>query len=178
MPVAQDGPAPLRQAVLVGLGAILAVLSVLFLVTQMDRLLGRTDLNIEIGDGQFRPGKAVELADDIDTQGPFFFSDLAGGDRDIWLNYNGTVSDSGDDDGDGERQTSLDDWYAFAAREPTSPRGCFVEWQDDAAEFVDSCDGTVYPETGAGLPHYPVNIDANGTLSIDLNATPTIDDEQ
>lgn len=156
MPVAQGGPAPARQAALVGLGAVLGVIAVLFLIFQADRLIGGTDLDIQISDGIFKPGPVDELAEGIDESGPLLLSDTAGGDRDLWITH------TGDDPSEG--------WQAFAARGPTAPRDCFVDWVADDEMFVDTCDGSTYDETGEGLPHYPVSVDAEGILSIDLSS--------
>ena len=162
MPVAKGGPAPARQAVVVGLGAALGVLAILFLVFQADRLIGGTDLDIQISDGIYKPGPVDELAAGIDESGPLLLSDPAGGDRDLWLSH------TGEDDDDG--------WQAFAVRPPTKARDCFVQWTEADRTFVDNCDGTVYPENGEGLPRYPVSIDADGNLSINLNVAPRTGD--
>ncbi len=162
MPVAQGGPAPLRQALVVGVAAVLGILSVLFLVTQMDRLIGGASIDLDVGDGIYRPGDAADLADAIGGNDPLLLPDLAGGDRDLFLNYTGVDDDSGDPDA----------WHAIAARQPTSPRRCSIEWQPDDRTFTDSCDGTIYPEDGAGLPRYPVRIDGEGQLQIDLSSPP------
>ncbi len=158
MPVAQGGPAPARQALVVGLGAALGVVAILFLVIQADRLFGSTDLDFEIGDGIYRPGPADELANGIAEAGPLLLPDVASGDRDLYLTHVGDEADDG--------------WHVFAARPATAPRDCFVEWQPDDATFVDTCDGMVYPADGAGLPQYPVMVDDDGLVAIDLNVTP------
>lgn len=163
MPVAQGGPAPARQAIVVGLGAVLGVIAILFLVFQMDRLVGGADLDIQISDGIFKPGPVSELAVGVAEEGPLLLSDTSGGDRDIWINHVGESDDEG--------------WHAFAARPLSSPRDCVAEWIEADRTFIDSCDGTSYPEDGAGLPQYPVSVDAEGILSIDLNSVPDDDDE-
>jgi hypothetical protein len=128
-----------------------------FLILQMNRLVdGAGDVSFDLGDSIFRPGDARQLADDIEREGPFLLPDAAGGDTDIWLNH------VGDDDGSG--------WWAFVARPPTSPRGCFVDWVADDMTFVDSCEGTVYPATGEGLPQLAVSVGAGGELSVDLGS--------
>jgi hypothetical protein len=156
VPVAQGGPAPARQAIVVGLGAALGVVAILFLIFQADRLIGGTDLDIQIGDGIYRPGPAEELADGIAETGPLLLSDPAEGDRDIILTHVGS--------------DPLDGWYAFAARPLSAPRDCFVTWMADSSVFVDNCDGTDYDEKGSGLPQYPVAIDAEGIITIDLSS--------
>jgi hypothetical protein len=159
MPVAQEAPTPGRQALVVGLGAMLGLVAVVFLVIQMDRLLdGAGDVSVEPGDSTFRVGDAERLAGDIEREGPLLLPDPAGGDRDVWLVHIGTADTEG--------------WRVFAARPPTSPRDCYVEWAAGDRTFVDNCDGTVYPPSGEGLPQYPVTIDASGDLSVDLG-TPT-----
>lgn len=158
MPVAQGGPAPARQAIVVGLGAALGLVAILFLVFQADRLIGGTDLDIQISDGIFRPGPADELAEGIEESGPILLSDTAEGDRDIILTHVGSEVTDG--------------WYAFAARPLSAPRDCFVTWMADTAVFVDTCDGTEYDEEGSGLPQYPVAIDAEGIITIDLSSAP------
>ena len=154
MPVAQSTRTPVRQALLVGLGAAMGLVAIVFLVTQADRLTGSADLDIQIGDGIFRPGPADDLAPAIAEQGPLFLSDLAGGDTDIWITHDGDDPERG--------------WAAFGARPPTAPRDCFVEWQADDEVFVDNCDGAVYPADGAGLPQYAVGVDADGLVAVDL----------
>lgn len=159
MPVAQGGPAPARQAVFVGLGALLGLVALLFLITQADRLFGQSNLDLQIGDGIYRPGPAEDLAEGIADTGPFLLPGLAGRDRDLYLVHLGDVDDEG--------------WRAFAPRPLASPRDCVAEWIEADRTFVDSCDGTVYPEDGEGLPQYPVSVDGDGLVSIDLNAAPS-----
>ena len=158
MPVAQGGPAPARQALVVGLGAALGLVAILFLVFQADRLIGGTDLDIQISDGIFRPGPADQLAEQIAETGPILLSDTAEGDRDIVLAHVGPDPDEG--------------WWAFAARPLSAPRDCFVEWMAEIGVFVDNCDGTEFDETGDGLPQYPVAVDADGIVAIDLSSAP------
>ena len=50
-----------------------------------------------------------------------------------------------------------------------------AEWQADAAQFVDSCDGTVYPATGEGLPQFPVTVTTEGEVSIRLDTIASSD---
>lgn len=155
MPVAQSSRPPLRQALLVGLGALMGVLSILFIVTQMDRLLGSVgSVDISVGDGIYRPGNAEDLGPAIDEQGPLLLPDLAGGDDDFFIQH------LGDDPTDG--------WSAIAVRPQAASRDCFVQWQAEERTFVDNCDGTVYPGDGTGLPHYPVTVNDDGDLLVDL----------
>jgi hypothetical protein len=160
MPVAKGGPPPLRQAALVGLGALMTLGTILFLVLSTDRLLGgRPSIGIDRGEAVFRPGPADELAGFIaDNDNPVALRDPSGGDRDIWLNHIGGEVDEG--------------WYAFGVRPLSAPRDCVTEWRGAERHFVDSCDGTLYPPDGQGLPQYPVTIDGEGELAIRLDLIP------
>lgn len=156
MPVAQGGTPPLRQALLIGSAAVVGLLSILFLVTQADRLFGNSGtIGLDPGDRIYRPGDVESLAEAVASDGPLLLPDLAGGDDDVVLQHLGP----GDEDG----------WLALGARPLTAARECQIQWQSDDETFVDSCDGAVYPADGAGLPRYPVEIDSEGRLSIDLN---------
>lgn len=161
MPVAKGGPPPLRQALLVGLGIVMTFGTVLFLVTQTDQLMGGSSpVGIGTGDQLFQPGPAKSLAELIAANDrPTAFADPTGGDRDIWLNHLGPEVDEG--------------WVAFGARPLTSPRACVTEWQEDERHFVDSCDGTIYPPDGEGLPQYLVTVDENGFLTIRFDSVTT-----
>lgn len=155
MPVAQGGTPPLRQALLIGSAAVVGLLSILFLVTQADRLFGNSgQIGLDSGDRIYRPGDVESLAEAVADAGPLILPDLAGGDDDVILQH------LGPDDDDG--------WLALA-RPLSSPRTCNVLWQPDEESFIDSCDDTIYPADGEGLPRYPVEIDEEGRLSIDLN---------
>lgn len=161
MPVAKGGPAPGRQAILVGLGALMTLGTILFLVTQSGSLFGGgSSTGVEAGDPFYRPGKAADLAEFIQTNGkPVALQDPVGGDRDIWLNHVGT------DDATG--------WFAFGARPLTAPRQCSAQWDAVEQLFADSCNDTKYPPDGTGLPQFPVTVDSSGQVSIRLSTAPT-----
>ncbi|MCP3989592.1 MAG: hypothetical protein GY724_10990 [Actinomycetia bacterium] len=155
MPVAQGGAPPLRQVAMIGLGVVMTMGTILFLVTQMDNLLGGVgDIDLDIGDGIYRPGPAADLASAVE-EGPLLLPDLAGGDSDFFLQHLGDDVDEG--------------WIAIAARPQTAARHCFVEWKADERSFVDSCDGATYPEDGAGLPHHPVRVTDEGDIEVEVN---------
>ncbi|MEM8923505.1 MAG: hypothetical protein AAGD35_08360 [Actinomycetota bacterium] len=156
MPVAESSTPPLKMTLMVGAAALLGVVAILFLVTQADQLFGNTgQIGLEPGDRIYRPGEVESLAEAVADAGPLLLPDLAGGDDDVVLQHLGDSDDEG--------------WLALAVRPLAAPRDCFVEWQPVDRTFVDSCDGTVYPEDGEGLPSYPVTIEDDGRLSIDLN---------
>lgn len=156
MPVAQGGPAPARQAILIGLGALFGLLAVVFLVTRLDQLSGGDGQTVQVGDPIFSPGQADDLAMAIDAKGPLLLQDAASGSRDIWVNHLGTDPERG--------------WVVFAVREEGAPRECFANWNADDRTFVDTCDETVFPENGEGLEHYAVSVNSEGALTINLNA--------
>ena len=41
---------------------------------------------------------------------------------------------------------------------------------DADGEVTGECDGREFPPDGEGLPMYPVTVDADGNLDVDLNA--------
>lgn len=139
---------------MVGLGALLGLVAVVFLVTQFDQL-GTDGDTVDLGDPIFTVAKADELAPAIAEQGPLLLPDAAQGNRDIYVQHIGTDSAKG--------------WSAFAVRAPGADRTCFVEWMADSRTFVDNCDQTVYPEDGEGLTQYAASINPEGELTINLN---------
>lgn len=156
MPVAQGSRDPARQAILVGLGALLGLAAIVFLVTQLDQLSGGGDTTeFRAGDPIFSVGEAASIAPAIAERGPLLLQDAAQGDRDIWLNHLGTTDDRG--------------WVAFAARPEGADRECFVNWEAETSTFVDVCDGTVYPPDGDGLQQYAVSVNPDGDVTINLN---------
>jgi len=156
MPVANSGPAPARQALLVGLGVICGLGAVIFLVTQLDQLTANNDsTGPQLGAPIFSPGSAEDMAMVVEEQGPFFLPDASGGERGIWLQHLGSDPAEG--------------WVAVAIRAPEADADCFVEWRADEELFVDLCDGTEYPADGEGLQQYPVSVDPDGDLNINLN---------
>ncbi len=156
MPVAQGSQVDARQAILLALGGIGAFVAIAFLVTRLGSLgNGGTEVPIQLGEPVFQPGDAGDLAAVIADDGPLLFSDASGGDRDIVINHLGASPEEG--------------WVAFAARDLTAPRDCFVEWQADRAVFVDSCDGVEYPADGDGLEQYGTSVDNDGNLVVNLN---------
>ena len=151
MPIA-TGRRSGRQALWLGLAAVLGVAAMAFLVVWISGQARRGEVTVRIGDDTFRPGQAEAMAEVIDEEGPLLVPDVAGGDRDL------IVQHLGDDPATG--------WYAFAARPLAAPRNCVVQWQADQRVFVDSCDGASYPEDGAGLPQLPVRVLDDGELEI------------
>jgi len=155
MPVAKNSAPPIRQVAILGLGLVMTLATGFFLVSQADQLTDADNLTLgQTPDPIFRAGNVDRLAADVAKLGPLLLPDLAGGDRDIYLNHVGDDADAG--------------WFAFAVRPASASRDCHVEWDPATASFVDNCTDTVYPPTGEGLPSLAVSIDADGDLTIDL----------
>lgn len=111
-------------------------------------------VEVQLGDDTFDAGQAERLAPSIDRDGPFLFSDVSSGQRDIFLQHTGTSATEG--------------WLAFDARRPGQPRDCSLVWQRDTRDFRDPCDGTVVPADGTGLLSYPVTVTEEGGVIVDL----------
>ncbi len=149
---------------MIALGGIAAFLALVFLITRLGSLGDNgTEVPIQLGEPVFAAGNATELAARIADDGPLLLPDASGGDRDIVVNHLGDSPDVG--------------WVAFAARDLTAPRDCFVQWQADGGVFVDSCDGTEYPADGDGLEQYGTSIDPDGNLVVNLNIVGATDGE-
>jgi hypothetical protein len=139
--------------VAIGVAAALAVLA------------NRGTVDVRLGSDTFAEHDAEDAAQDIAENGPILYPDTAGGDRDIYLQHFGDDPDEG--------------WIAFAARPPGASRECTLQWdpRDEVFRLLDSsgkvsggCDGSEFPGDGEGLPQYPVTVDADGNLEVDLNA--------
>ena len=140
------------QLLWLALAGVLGVGAMILLVVWISDQARQGEVGIRIGDDTFRPGQADTLADFIAEEGPMLVPDVAGGDRDVILQHLGEDPRRG--------------WHAFAARPPDASRDCVAEWQPDSTRFVDSCDGTVYPADGEGLPMFPVRVDTDGELEV------------
>jgi hypothetical protein len=139
--------------VAIGVAAALAVLA------------NRGTVDVRLGSDTFAEHDAEDAAADIAEHGPILYPDTAGGDRDIYLQHFGDDPDEG--------------WTAFAARPPGVSRGCTLRWDadeevfrllDSSGEVGGECDGREFPADGEGLPMYPVTVDADGNIDVDLNA--------
>jgi hypothetical protein len=148
-----------RSLVLAALGLTVGIVAVLTLfVVAIPSLTEDGRVQVNLGDERFAAGKAEARAATIDEGGPILFPDVAGGQRDIYLQHLGDDPDAG--------------WLAFDARRPGQGQDCTLVWRstDDGGEFEDPCDGTTVPADGEGLVAYPVELDEDGNLTVDLNA--------
>jgi hypothetical protein len=132
----------------------IALILVLFVVA-IPSLTESGKVEVKIGDDTFAAGSVESRSRAIAEDGPLLFSDVSGGQRDIYLQH------IGDDPATG--------WYAFDARRPGQSRDCSLTWEPAAGEFVDPCDGTVVPADGTGLLAYPVVVTEDEKLVIDFN---------
>lgn len=155
MPVGKTS-APPRQLVFLIVATILGVAAMVFLITRTTQLAQSGQVQLNIGDEIFAPGNVDRLADDLATTGPLLFTDPAGRDRDIMLQHLGAEENTG--------------WFAFAVRPIDAPRDCQIVWESDQELFSYTCGDQTFPADGTGLFQYPVDIDAEGDIAIDLNA--------
>lgn len=157
MPVAKGPSFDIRSAAIVGGIAVVAAIVIGVIAIE----LGTRSNTLVLGDTNFGSIYAVNMADEIEENGPILWPDIASGSRDIWLQH------LGDDPGAG--------WIAFDARPPGTSRDCAVQWSITDRTFTDPCAGTTYPSDGDGLPPIPVYIDGL-TLVIDINGVHTAAD--
>jgi len=156
MPVARGHGVDARSAFVVGVtGVVIALVVGAFMLY----LSSRDDIQVRLGDDTFRDLDAESSAEEIAARGPLTFLDLAGGNRDIFVQH------LGDDPATG--------WVAFDVRPAGEARECALVWQPDEQHFVDNgeCSAVlVFPADGEGLPQYPATVDDGGNVVIDLNA--------
>ena len=133
----------------------LVILIVVFVVA-LPSLTEEGKVEVKLGTDTFVVGQARPRAESVATNGPFLFSDVANGQRDIYVQH------IGDD--------PLTGWLAFDARLPGAVRDCSLEWKAERNEFVDRCSGQIVPANGDGLPTYPVEVNQDETVIVDLNA--------
>jgi hypothetical protein len=155
-PVEQTKARNPRSMVLAVAGVVLGIVLVLVIfVVAVPSLTESGKVEVKLGSDTFPAGSAESRSRTIAEDGPLLFSDVSGGQRDIYLQHIGDDPTTG--------------WYAFDARRPGQSRDCSLGWQAEAEEFLDPCDGTVVPADGAGLLAYPVTVTEDGKLVIDLN---------
>jgi hypothetical protein len=160
-PVAQSRGHAGRALAVAAAGVVVAI-GVAFGVA---RLANQGRVDVRLGSDTFSEQDADDAAEKVAEDGPILYADTAGGDRDIVLQH------LGDDPREG--------WIALAARPAGVPRECTVQSRDRDEPFrlldadgdvTDACDGREFPPDGGGLPSYPVRVDGDGRLDVDLNA--------
>ncbi|MCB1004670.1 MAG: hypothetical protein KDB35_10855 [Acidimicrobiales bacterium] len=143
------------KAVVIAAVAVVLGLGMGWLVLQ---LASSGQADVRLGDDEFNAGYTDVLLDALDEGDglPLIFSDVSGGDRDIYVVHVGADADAG--------------WFAFETRVP-GREGCFAEWDADDGRFVASCDdGLTFPADGTGLTSYPTRVNEDRRLIVDLRA--------
>jgi len=138
-----------------GIAVGLVVLVVVFVIA-LPGLTEEGRVEVKLGTDTFTVGQARPKAESIAIDGPFLFSDVANGQRDVYVQH------LGDD--------PLTGWSSFDARLPGTGRECTLTWDRAAADFTDPCTNQRVPADGAGLPTYPVEVTGDETVIVDLNA--------
>ena len=153
MPVS-SGPRPnLRSVIVVGLAGVAVALGLVLGVLLLSR--GGTDVEIRLGDRDFRDMETGRISAEIADRGPILFGDVADGELDIILQHLGDDPESG--------------WLAFEARRPGQSRDCFFQWLPEQAVFVNTCDpDDVVDAAGTGLRHFGVAV-VDGDVRVDIN---------
>ena len=153
MPVARSTRPSLRSVVVVGLAGVAVGLGLFLGVMLLAR--GGGDVEIRLGDRDFRDMKTGRISAEIADRGPILFGDVADGDLDIILQHLGDHPDTG--------------WLAFEARRAGQSRDCFFRWRPAEAEFVNTCDpDDVVDAAGTGLRHFDVAV-VDGDVRVDVN---------
>jgi hypothetical protein len=146
MPVARSDP---RRATIVAVVGLLFGVAMIVLVL----FVNSTSKDVQVGSSstEFPAGRAEDRAKDVARQ-PLLFPDPANGDRPIILQHVDSDPKQG--------------WVAFDAGVGDCPGE--VQWHEDSRDFTD-CKGRRYPADGAGLFQYPVRVDKDGNLFINLH---------
>ena len=154
MPVSSGSRPNLRSVVAVGLAGVAVALGLVLAVLLLTR--SGTDVEIRLGDSDFRDMETGRISAEIADRGPILFGDVADGELDIILQH------LGDDPASG--------WLAFEARRPGQSRDCFFAWRAEQAEFVNTCaPDDVVDAAGTGLRHFDVAV-VDGDVRVDIHA--------
>jgi hypothetical protein len=132
--------------------AVGIVLVLVVFVLAIPNLTESGQVQVQLGPDSYDAGLAVDRADEIADRGPILLPDVAGNDRDIYLQHVGEDPNAG--------------WFAFDARESDASRDCSLEWRGAARTFYDPCDGSSVGETGEGLTQYSVEVTDAGRVVI------------
>jgi len=156
-PVAPTRGRSPRSMVLAVAGMVAGIILVLVVfVVAIPSLTESGKVEVKLGPDTFDAGQADQRAPSIERDGPLLFSDVASGQRDVYVQH------LGDDVATG--------WLAFDARRAGTDRSCTLHWNRDTSVFNDPCDGSTVPADGEGLVHYPVEVTKDGNVVVDLNA--------
>jgi hypothetical protein len=111
-------------------------------------------VEMKLGPERFDAGPADDRAAEVAERGPILLADVAGNQRDVFLQHVGSDASTG--------------WLAFDARRPGAIRDCTLEWQVERSAFVDPCDGSVVDAQGEGLAQYSVEVSDDRHVIVDL----------
>ena len=153
MPVS-SGPRPsLRAAVAVGLAGVVVALGLVGAVLLLTRT--GTDVEIRLGDRDFRDMEIGRISAEIEDRGPILFGDVADRSLDIILQHMGEDPETG--------------WFAFEARRAGQSRDCFFRWRPEQSDFENTCDpDDIVDAAGTGLRHFEVAV-VDGDVRVDIN---------
>ncbi len=156
MPVAERGEGGGKVAFLLMFASLAGFVAIVFLITKQSSLVSNTGGDA-LGVGSVaQVGQVEELAESVADTGPILWPDVASRDRDIYINHLSPEDDEG--------------WVAFAARPADATRDCTLVWNEDNDLFDNPCGGETFPADGEGLQQFPVLVDQDGKLTVDLNA--------
>ena len=137
-------------------GLAVAIVLLLALVFGISKATESGKVELSPATNGFAVGNARVKAPLVEQDGPFLFSDVANGQRDLFVQH------LGDDPTKG--------WSAFDARVPGSTRDCTLVWRQASRDFEDPCTKQVVPADGAGLPQYAVEVSADDQITVDLRS--------
>ncbi len=138
-------------------GLVFALILVLLVfIFAIPNLTSSGKVQPQLGPERFDAGAATDRAAEIAERGPFLLPDVAGHDRDVFIQHVGT--------------NPRDGWLAFAARQTGASRDCTLEWHTEQDEFVDPCDGATVDANGDGLTQYSVEVSDTGEVIVDFRS--------
>jgi hypothetical protein len=145
---------PQRRTVLFSaVGAVLAAALLFAIVARVQSTNADSGGDGAENELHFDAGNAERAAADIARGGPRLFPDPQGRSRDIFVQHLGGT-----------------EWIAFEARAAGAPRQCTLRWLQGPRQFVDPCDGRMFPPNGAGLVTFPATVDEDGRVIVDLGS--------
>lgn len=141
------------KATVVGVVGIVAALACLFILLSISK--SSDSIEIHLGDDDFRGIDAINLANEISSNGPVLFPDLVGRNRPIWITHAGN-----------NPQT---DWFAFLAQVPEQADSCIAQWDSDNSNFFNLCNSkNKFPPDGTGLEQLTWQV-VQGELRVVIN---------
>ncbi|MGI8984795.1 MAG: hypothetical protein ACR2HM_09740 [Acidimicrobiales bacterium] len=155
-----DDPTQRRTVLFTAVGAVLAAALLFAVMTRVTSTSSAPAGGAGNRNAQFELGRATDYARSIARDGPLLFPDPQGRSRDIFIQHLGDIQHLDEDDS----------WLAFEARAAGASRQCVLKWEQGNRQFVDPCDGTVYPPDGAGLVRFPTTVNDDGIVVVDLSS--------